>query len=97
MNKKGEPMNSEIMDNIAQYASESYESQILNSPEYAQFVSNISMLQEDVKKLNLPDEQMQLVKRLLKEHHDLSLYYVEKLYKQAMIDCVTLLKELKVL
>ena len=96
MNKKGEPMNSEIMDNIAQYASESYESQILNSPEYAQFVSNISMLQEDVKKLNLPDEQMQLVKRLLKEHHDLSLDYIEKMYKQAMIDCVTLLKELKV-
>ena len=90
-------MNSEIMDNIAQYASENYENQILNSPEYAQFVSNITALQEDIKRLELPDEQMQLVKRLLKEHHDLSLDYIEQMYRQAMIDCVTLLKELKVL
>ena len=85
------------MDNIAQYASENYESQLLNSPEYAEFSNNLAELQEDVKRLNLTEEQMQPVKRLQKEHHDLSLDYVEKMYKQAMIDCVTLLKELKVL
>ena len=90
-------MKTEIMDYIAQYSSREYESQMLNSPEYEKFVKNIAELQEDIKRLNLPDEQMQLVKRLLKEHHDLSLDYVEKIYKQAMIDCVALLKELKVL
>ena len=42
------------IDNIAQYASESHESRILNSPEYAQFVSNIPILQVDIKKLHLP-------------------------------------------
>lgn len=90
-------MNSEIMDNIAQYASENYESQLLNSKEYAGFTKSLAELQEDIKRLNLPDEQMQLVKRLLKENHDLSLDYVEKIYKQGMIDCVVFLKELKVI
>ena len=90
-------MKTEIMDYIAQYSSTEYESQMLNSPEYEEFVKNVAELQEDIKRLNLPDEQMQLVKRLLKEQLDLSLDYVEKIYKQAMIDCVALLKELKVL
>lgn len=89
-------MYSEIMDNLAQYASESYENQLLNSPEYEEFANNLVNLQEDIKRLNLPEEQIQIVRQLLKEHHDLSLDYVEKIYKQAMIDCVVLLKELKV-
>ena len=40
---------------------------------------------------------MQVVKRLIKENGDLYIIYVEKMYIQAMIDCVTLLKELKIL
>lgn len=90
-------MKTEIMDAIAEYASQNYEHQVINSPEYAEFVNNITELQGDVRQLNLSEEQFQLVKRLLKEHNDLSLYYVEHLYKQAMIDCVVLLKELKIL
>lgn len=90
-------MKSEILDIIARYASESYEDSLLNSPEYKEFTKNITELQEDIKKLNLPEEQIQLVKRLLKEHHDLSLDYIEKMYKQSMIDCVVLLKELTVI
>lgn len=90
-------MKSEIMDNIVQYASINYESQILNSREYAEFRQNILELQEDIKNLNLPDEQTDLIKRLLKEHQDLSLDYAERIYKQGLIDCVILLKELKVI
>lgn len=90
-------MKSEIFDAIAQYASQNYEDTLLNSPEYEEFKQNILELQEDINKLNLPEREMQLVKRLLKEHHDLSLDYVEKIYKQAMTDCVVLLKELKVI
>ncbi len=59
-------MNSEIMDAIAEYASNNYENQVLNSSEYSEFVKNITELQEDFKQLNLPDEQTQLVRRLLK-------------------------------
>ncbi|MCM1561931.1 MAG: hypothetical protein NC123_20735 [Butyrivibrio sp.] len=90
-------MNSELFNNIARYASESYEDQLINSPEYAEFTNELIALQEDIKKMNLPDEQKDIVKRLLKEHQDLSLDYVEKIYKQAMIDCVIFLKELKIL
>lgn len=90
-------MKSEIMDNISQYASQNYESQILNSKEYAELVKNITELQEDIKRLDLPEEQINLIKRLLKEHNDLSLDYAEKIYKQGLIDCVVLLKELKVI
>lgn len=77
--------------------SEHYESQLLNSPEYAEFSAHLVDLQEDIKKLNLAEEKMETVRHLLKEHHELSLDYVEKMYKQAMIDCVVLLKELKVI
>lgn len=90
-------MKSEILDNISQYASTNYESQILNSQEYAEFVKNITELQEDIRRLNLPEEQINLIKRLLKEHNDLTLDYAEKIYKQGLIDCVVLLKELKVI
>lgn len=90
-------MKSEIFEAIAEYASRSYEDMLLNSPEYAKYRENILELQEDINKLNLPEREMQLVKRLLKENQDLSLDYVEKIYKQAMTDCVILLKELKVI
>ena len=88
-------MKTEIMDAIAKYASQNYEHQVINSLEYAEFVKNITKLQDNVRQLNLPEEQLKLIKQLLKEYHDLSLYYVEKLYKQAKLDCVVLLKELK--
>lgn len=88
---------SEIMEIIAEYASNNYASQILQSEEYAELVSDIVELQEDIKRLNLPDEQMEIVRRLIKENGDLYFIYIEKMYKQTMIDCVTLLKELKIL
>ena len=90
-------MKSKIMEIIAEYASNSYESQILQSEEYAELLNNIVELQEDIKRLNLPEEQMQIVRRVIKENEHLYIIYAEKTYKQAMIDCVTLLKELKIL
>ena len=90
-------MKSRIIEIIAEYASNNYESQILQSEEYTELVNNIVELQKDIKRLNLPEEQMQVVRRLIKENGDLYIIYVEKMYKQAMIDCVTLLKELKIL
>ncbi len=90
-------MKSRLIEIIAEYASNSYESQILQSDEYTELVNNIVELQKDIKRLNLPEEQMQVVSRLIKENGDLYIIYVEKMYKQAMIDCVTLLKELKIL
>ncbi len=86
-----------IIEIIAEYASNNYESQILQSEEYTELVNNIVELQKDIKRLNLPEEQMQVVRRLIKENGDLYIIYVERMYKQAMIDCVTLLKELKIL
>ncbi|MCM1135629.1 MAG: hypothetical protein NC400_08645 [Clostridium sp.] len=90
-------MKSNIMEIIAEYASTHYESQILQSKEYKELTNNIIELQEDIRKLNLPEEQIQMVKRLIKENGDLYTIYIEKMYKQAMIDCVALLKELKIL
>lgn len=90
-------MKNRLIEIIAEYASSNYESQILQSEEYTELVNNIFELQKDIKRLNLPEEQMQVVKRLIKENGDLYIIYVEKMYIQAMIDCVTLLKELKIL
>ena len=90
-------MKSGITEIIAEYASHNYENQILQSEEYTELVNDIVELQKDIKRLNLPEEQMQVVRRLIKENGDLYIIYVEKMYKQAMIDCVTLLKELKIL
>lgn len=90
-------MKCEIMDFITDYASQNYESQILNSSEYSELFEEITALQEDIRKSGLPEEQSRLVKQLLKDHHDLALGYIAKMYRQAMIDCVTLLRELKIL
>ena len=85
-------MKTGIIEIIAEYASNNYENK-----EYTELVNNIVELQKDIKRQNLPEEQMQVVRRLIKENGDLYIIYVEKMYRQAMIDCVTLLKELKIL
>ena len=47
-------MKTGIIEIIAEYASNNYESQILQSEEYTELVNNIVELQKDTKRLNLP-------------------------------------------
>ena len=74
-----------------------YNSEILNNDEYADVREEILQLQKAYREIELTDEQRHIIDRLMRVNSELDEEAMELIYRQGLIDCVNLLKDLHIL
>lgn len=89
---------SDIFDMLIEDASQSYYNKYAyNNEEFADLRDSIMQMQEAYKKMDLSDEQKKVIDGLIKYNAELFDECVEKIYRQGLIDGVSILRELGVL
>lgn len=74
-----------------------YNSEILNNDEYTDVREEIFQLQKAYQEIELTEEQRHIIDRLMRVNSELDEEAMELIYRQGLIDCVDLLKNLHVL
>lgn len=70
---------------------------LLKDEEYRMISERINKYSQEYRKVDLNEEQQEIIEGLLESYHESSARYGHLAYRQGVLDCVQLLKEMKVL
>ena len=73
------------------------DSEVMQNHDYLQKLEEINNLTQIIEESNLTEYQKQTIDRLVSAHESTVNYYIISVYKQAYIDCVSLLKAINLL
>ena len=88
----------DLFEVLCEYASNTHFDEIIcKDKEYSELLDEIIELQNTYQALELPEQQRYVVDDYVKANLELNGIYCHALYKQALKDCVVMLKELNIL
>ena len=70
---------------------------LLQDKEYQEIQDKINNLSEQLYKLELPDDQLLIVDRLISSYTEIGCYYGKITYQQGFKDCALLLREMELI
>lgn len=90
-------MESLLNELVEMFTNERLDSILLKDDEFLKLEDEMKDTIVKFDELNLDDKQKLVVDRMVSAYNASSAYYIKMSYKQAIYDCVQLLKEMKIL